>query len=232
MKRFYSEVSVAQNGDGWQVMLDDRALKTQGRRNPQVVPSAAAAEMLASEWRAQGEDIDPKSFVFRDLADFAIDVVRVDREGTIAKLLEYAATDTLCYRADPDEPLYKRQQSVWEPLVTAFEARHDADVTRVSGIIARPQPESTMAALRQRLEREDDFTLAALVTLASLAASLIVPLAVLDEEQDMAALFAAANAEEDWQAELWGWDEAAENARKARLEAFEKAAAFAQAVRG
>ena len=232
MKRFYSEVSVAEVEGGWQVMLDSRALKTQGRQLPQIVPTRAAAELLAGEWRAQGEEIDPKSFVFRDLADFAVDVVQPDKGATVDKLLQYAATDTLCYRADPDEPLYKRQQSVWEPLVSAFEQRHDAKVTRVSGIIARPQPEETMAVLRNRLAGEDAFTLAALVTLASLAASIVVPLAVLDEEQDMATLFAAANAEEDWQAELWGWDEAAERTRKARLEACEKAAEFARAVRG
>lgn len=232
MKRFYSAVTVAESDGRWHVMLDARALKTQGKRNPQTVPSAAAAQLLAEEWRAQGEEIDSKSFIFRDLADYAIDVVRADRGGIITKLLEYAATDTLCYRADPGEPLYQHQQSLWEPLVTAFEARHDAAIQRVSGVIACPQPEATMAALRQRLESEDDFTLAALLTLAALAASLIVPLAVIDEEYEMPALFAAANAEEDWQAELWGWDEAAENARKARLEAFEKAAQFARAVRG
>lgn len=231
MKKFWKEVSTADTGEGWQVQLDGRGIKTQ-RGGQQLVPNSAAAELLASEWRAQGEKVDPKIFVFRDLADFAIDVVRPDRDGTITKLLSYASTDTLCYRANPDDPVYKRQEEVWEPLVTAFEKRHDAPMERVSGIIQRDQPEKTMNALRARLESEDDFTLASLMTLASLAASLVVPLTVLDEDADMTEMFAAANAEEDWQAELWGWDSLAEQARKTRLEAFEKAAQFAKAVRG
>lgn len=231
MKRFWKEVSVEKYDGGWRVLLDGRAIKTQARQ-PQVLPSEAAARLVADEFAAQGDDIDPRSFVFRDIADFAIDMVRAERDAHIAKLLSFAETDTLCYRADPDEPLYKRQQEVWEPVVTACEARHGIKLARASGIIHRPQSEATLAALRARLEGEDDFTLAALVTLASLAASLTVALAALEDGADADALFAAANLEEDWQAELWGQDHEAEQARAAKLEAFRQAARFVEAVRG
>ena len=230
MKRFYKDVAAAPAGGGWRVTLDGRPLRTQ-RGAAQVMPNEAAAQLLAEEWRAQGDEIDPRSFVFRDLADFAIDMVRSDRAAAIDKLLAYAETDTLCYRADPDEPLWRRQQEVWEPLVTACEARHGMKLARGSGIVHRPQGDATLAALRDRLEAEDDFTLAALTTLASLAASLLVALAALEDDADPATLFAAANLEEDWQAELWGWDHEAEAARAAKLEAFTKAALFARAVR-
>ena len=230
MRRFYKDVGMRKVDDGWQVMLDDRPLKTQ-RGAPQIVPGAALADLLAGEWREQGEELDTRRFVLRNLADFAIDIVSPDRDAAIDKLLQYAATDTLCYRADPDEPLWRRQQELWEPMVTACEARHAIQLERISGIVHRQQPEISLAALRRRLESEDDFTLAALTTMASLAASLVVPLALLDNpETDPAALFAAANAEEDWQAELWGWDFEAEKTRASRLEAFEKAAQFARAL--
>lgn len=231
MKRFWKEVSVAQQDDGWQVLLDGRAIRTQGRA-AQLLPSRVMAELVAAEFAAQGEKVDPKSFVHRDIADFAIDMVRADRDAHVAKLLAYAETDTLCYRADPDEPLWKRQQEVWEPIVNACEVAHGVRLERASGIIHRPQSAETLSALRQRLEAEDDFILAALVTLASLAASLVVALAVLEEGAEVDALFAAANLEEDWQAELWGWDYEAEEARKAKLAAFRLAAQFAAAVRG
>ncbi|MDE1467044.1 ATP12 family chaperone protein [Aurantiacibacter sp. D1-12] len=230
MKKFWKEVSIAEVEGGWQVTLDGRGIKTQ-RGAAQVVPTQEAAELLAEEWRAQGDEIDTKVFVFRDLADFAIDMVRPDIGGTVDKLLSYADTDTLCYRASPDEPLYQRQEEVWEPLVTAFEKRHGARMERVSGVVHRGHPEATMAALRDRLVGEDDFTLSALITLASLAASIVVALAILDEDGDTSTMFAAANVEEDWQAELWGWDAEAERTRKLQLEAFEKAAQFAKAVR-
>ena len=230
MKRFWREVAVEPLEGAWRVTLDGRPIRTQGGK-PQLVPRAALAEALAAEWRAQGDEVDPRGFPLRDLADYAIDRVAPGRDGIIADLLRYAETDTLCYRADPDEPLYRRQQELWEPLVEAFEARHGVRLERVSGIVHRAQPAATIARLGEILAAHDDFTLAALATLAPLAASLSVALEALEPAADAAALFAAANAEQDWQAELWGWDHEAERARAAKLAAFEKAAEFASLAR-
>jgi chaperone required for assembly of F1-ATPase len=102
---------------------------------------------------------------------------------------------------------------------------------RVSGVIHRPQPASTMARLGEILAAQDNLTLAALATLAPLAASLTVALEALEPGADPAGLFAAANAEQDWQAELWGWDAEAERARAAKLATFERAAEFARLAR-
>jgi len=227
MKRFWKDVTVGEADGGWQVALDGRPIRTQ-HGGVQVVTTRALAEALAEEWRAQGEEVDAKAFVLRDLADFAIDQVRPERAGVIAKLLAYAETDTLCYRADPDEPLYRRQQALWEPLVTAFEARHGVAMERVSGIVHRAQPPASLARLREILADHDDFTLAALSTLAPISASLTVALAALEPAADAAALFAAANCEQDWQAEQWGWDPLAEDARAERLKVFERAINFAR----
>ena len=230
MKRFWKDVAVEPAGEAWRVTLDGKPIRTQGGR-PQLLPSRAVADALAGEWRAQGEEVDPHAFPLRDLADFAIDHVAADRAAAIGGLLRYAETDTLCYRADPDEPLYRRQQELWEPLATAFEARHGVRLERVSGIIHRAQPEATMAKLGEALAAHDDLTLAALATLAPLAASLTVALEALEPRADPAALFAAANCEQDWQAELWGWDLEAERVRGLRLAAFGKAVEFARLAR-
>lgn len=227
MKRFWKQVAVEAVDGGFRVTLDSRPIRTQGGA-VQVVPTRALAEALAEEWRRQGEEVDPTRFVLRDMADFAIDQVRPDPAATIAELLRYAETDTLCYRADPEEHLYRRQLELWEPVLAAAEARWDVHFTRVSGIVHRPQPEATIARLREVLEGLDEFALAALRTMAPIAASLTVSLAALDEGADTEALFAAANCEQDWQAELWGWDPEAENARARRLAALQAAVAFAR----
>ncbi|MEO5707295.1 MAG: ATP12 family protein [Alteraurantiacibacter sp.] len=231
MKRFWQEVSVAPVESGWQVLLDGRKVKTQAGK-AQAVPTPALAELLAAEWRAQGPEIDPAGFPLRDLTDYAIDVIALDPAPLVAKLIGYAETDTLCYRADPDELHYPRQRDLWEPLVTAAEARHGVKFTRVSGVMHRPQKPETLAALAEVIARFDPFTLAALELATSLSASLITGLAALGPDADPAALFAAANAEEDWQAEQWGWEWTAEDRRALRLAAFTRAVAFVRAANG
>lgn len=229
MKRFYSEVGIVEGTDGWIVRLDGRPIKTQGGQ-AQTVPTPELAELLAAEWRDQGETLDPRRFVHRDLADYAIDVVALDPEPVRDTLLGYIETDTLCYRADPDEPFWRRQQQQWEPLVAGFETREGVVLERVSGVIHRPQRAATLAKLRQRLSGFSSLELAALQTLTSLAASLCVGLSVLDSEPDPRALWDAANLEEDWQIEQWGSDEEAQERRDLRSRQFFAALDFARAA--
>ena len=230
MKRFWKEVTVEQTDDGWQVALDGRRLRTQGKR-PQVVPSRALAKLLAGEWAAQGEEVDPAAFPHRDMADYAIDMIATGEDDIVAKLLGFMETDTLCYRADPDEALYRRQLAVWEPLVAAFEVREGVKIERASGVLHRPQPTETLAVLGARLARLDPIVLAPLFALASLSTSLVIALAAVEDGVDPATLWSAANLEEDWQIELWGEDDEAAVRRTRRLADFSRAVAFARAAR-
>lgn len=230
MKRFYKEAVAAPVTGGWQVQLDGRGVKT-AAGHPQIVPSEALATALAAEWAAQEETIVPASFVLRDMADYAIDVVTPDPAALRTDLLRYAETDTLCYRADPGEALHRRQIERWEPLLAAAEARHGVTFERVSGIMHAPQPAETLARLGEHLATLDPFTLAALNTLTSLAASLVIGLAALEPEADAGALWIAADLEEEWQAEQWGRDAEAEERRARRAKAFADAAHFAVLAR-
>jgi chaperone required for assembly of F1-ATPase len=227
MKRFYKQAAPAECAGGWQVMLDGRGVKTAAGA-AQVVPTLALCEALAAEWAAQGEEIVPSSFLLRDLADYAIDVVGSARKAAIATILRFAETDTLCYRAEPDEALHARQMEVWEPLVTAAEMRWDIHFTRISGVIHQPQPTATLERLKAVLAAKDDVTLAGLQTLASLSASLIVALAAIEPGADAAALWQVSELEEAWQAELWGRDAEAEARSAGRLAIFAAAMRFVQ----
>lgn len=233
IRRFYKDVTLGEAPGGYRVLLDGRGIKTVGGA-PQIAPTRALGEALAAEWARQGETIDPASLPLRDMTDYAIDMVAKGPARVIDNLVAYAETDTLCYRADPDAPLYQRQQAVWEPLLEAFEAAHGIRLVRVSGVLHRPQPAPTLEVLRARLQTLDPFTLAALEAMTTLAASLVTALAALDarHEDEPRALWQAVCLEEEWQAELWGRDEEAEERRTRREADFLRACAFAQLARG
>ncbi len=227
MKRFYKEVSIISGDGGWQVTLDGRGIKTvQGA--PQLVPNEALAKQLANEWDAQGEKLDPATSPLRDMVDYALDVVRTDPAALIEKLLTYGDTDTLLYRADPDEPLYARQMEVWEPIVAGFEADMRVKLTRISGIIHHPQSDEYMAAMRAHLATLTPLTLAGLELMTSLAASLITSTSASKaaDQESALALWRAACLEEEWQSELWGRDDEEEARRAKREDDFLSAYAF------
>lgn len=231
MKRFYQNVDVAPADGGWRVVLDGRGIKTVAGR-AQIVPTRALAEALAAEWAVQDGEIDPTLYLYRDMADYALDVVAPDQPQAVQDLLPYAETDTLCYRADPQDALFERQWAVWEPLLVAAERRYDVHFERISGIIHRPQPQATLARLATVMGSMDAFQLAALRNMASLAASLVLGLAALDPQAEVETIWDAANLEEDWQAELWGKEEEAQAKRTRRLGIFAAAARFGTMARG
>lgn len=232
MKRFYKEVSVAPEAQGWRVLLDGRAIKTAGGR-AQVVATQALAQALAAEWDVQGEAIDKAMFVLRDLADYSIDVTAGDaRAALIDEIAAYADSDTLCYRANPDEPLFQRQQQVWEPMLVRAEQGYAVRFIRISGLMHRAQPSETLARMHQEVAAQDASGLAALRMLTSLTASLVLALAALEPDAKAQALWTAANLEEDWQAEYWGSDAEAQALRQIRYEAFQLAMRFAKLARG
>lgn len=230
MKRFYETVSVRDDDGGWRAELDGRAIKTV-RGAAQIVPTRALAEKLAQEWEAQGETIDPGSFPMRDMANYAIDMVAPARREHAAALIAFAETDTLLYRADPGDALRARQETEWEPIVAAFEARENVSFERVSGIMHRAQDSAALDTIEARLARLDPFALAGLEAMTHLAASLITGLSAMEADADPDALWRAASLEEEWQAQLWGRDAEAETRRKRRRGDFIQAFDFARAAR-
>lgn len=231
MKRFYDTVGTRPADGGWQVALDGRGIKTV-RGAAQILPNQPLAQALAQEWEQQDQELDPASFPMRDMTDYAIDVVAADPVAVADKLVAYGDTDTLCYRADPDEPLYAHQQDVWEPLLKAFETREGVEMTRVSGILHHPQSDATIATLRARLGAASTFALAGIEAMSSLAASLVIGLSAAEPDAEPTELWRAASLEEEWQADLWGRDVEAEERRVKRQADFLRAREFTRLALG
>ncbi|MBV1902991.1 MAG: ATP12 family chaperone protein, partial [Marinosulfonomonas sp.] len=62
-KRFWSQASSAPKGEGYQILLDEREVKTPGRVSL-IVPTIELANAIAAEWDAQTDQIDPDTMPF------------------------------------------------------------------------------------------------------------------------------------------------------------------------
>jgi chaperone required for assembly of F1-ATPase len=221
VKRFYTEVAQADGA----ILLDGRPVKTPARR-PLALPTGALAEAVAAEWRAQGEEIDPRSMPLTGLANAAIDRVAPDPDGFAGPLAAYAETDLLCYRADGPDDLVARQTAEWDGPLDWARARYDVHFAVAHGIVHTAQPPATVARLTGALRAYPAFPLTALSQIVTIGGSLVVALALAEGAIADDRAFDVTHLDELWQAERWGEDQLARDARAARRADFRAAARF------
>lgn len=220
MRRFYKEVAVA---DGGAILLDGKPVKTPARADL-ILPTPALAEAVAAEWRAQGDEIDPRTMKLTGLSNAAIDRVAPDLASFVRPLAAYAESDLLCYRADAPAELIARQAEAWDPLLDWARARFDVHFAVTKGIVHAPQPDATVARLGEALAAYDAFPLAGLAPIITIGGSLVTALALAEDEIDADSAFDLTHLDELWQARRWGEDRLALEARAVRKRDFMAAA--------
>jgi chaperone required for assembly of F1-ATPase len=222
VKRFYRK---AEAGEDRAILLDARPVRTPGRA-PLVAPTEALAGAIADEWNAQGDEIDPRAMPLTGLANAAIDRVAPDPGAFADGLAVFGESDLLCYRAEGPDSLASRQSEIWDPILAWAQQRYEIVFELAMGVIHMPQPPETVARLREAVAARDPFQLAGLSPLVTISGSLIVALAVAEGAISLAAAWAAATLDEQWQAENWGEDAEATAALANRRRDFAAAARF------
>lgn len=231
MKRFYKTVSTEPAETGFALLLDGRQVRTPMRLSL-VLPTRTMADAVAAEWEAQGEEIVIASMPLTGFANAAIDQVTHQRQRFVDEIAAYGETDTLCYRADPGDPLAERQDRDWEPILQWAENRYDIRLIRIAGIIHQPQSTHSLSRLKSVVNAMDAFTLAGFSTLTSIGGSLVSALGLWEQAFDSGTIWQAICLEELWQEELWGADAEALAAREHRRAAFDAAWQFCCTIKG
>jgi chaperone required for assembly of F1-ATPase len=221
-KRFYKVVTVAQPGASTEaegrrpILLDGKPVRTPGKA-VLAAPTKALAEAIAAEWAGQGDRIDPATMPLTRLTNSAIDGVSGREAQVRAEVVQYAANDLLCYRADTPQELVRRQAELWDPILTWSREALGAAFVVARGIMPVVQPEEATAALARTLADHDAFALAALHVMTTLMGSALLALAHARGRLTAEAAWEAAHVDEDWQISQWGVDAEAAARRARRL---------------
>ncbi|OSQ36670.1 ATPase [Thalassospira mesophila] len=215
MKRFYKQVATApaENGQGWRIHLDGRAVKTPGKADF-VLRNQPLAEAIAAEWDAQGEHIVPSTMPIMQLAATAIDRVAPNRAVVIAELTGYGRSDLLCYRAQYPDDLMRKQHEQWQPLLDWAKTELSVSLNVTHGVMPIAQEDTALLAVQDVIEPLDDHELAALHTLITVSGSVIIGLAVLHRYIDAKQAFDVSQVDEIYAIENWGADAEAEEKRQ------------------
>ncbi len=220
-RRFYTEVAVAPEANGFALTLDGKTVRTPARAVLRL-PTQALAEALAAEWRGQGEFITPATMPLTRMANTALDGVAAQMDRVVAEVAKFAASDLLFYRAGAPEALVAAQNALWTPVLDFAEKAYGARFNLAEGVIYVAQPDESVAAIAQVIEAEaarpdGAFRLTALHEMTALTGSVLIALALASGAMAFDAGWAAAHVDEDFQARQWGADEEAQARRAARL---------------
>src|SRR5689334_20612368 len=167
VRRFWKDVSVEREVEGWSIKLDGRPVKTPAKAAFEV-PTQALGEAIAEEWRAVEGTIDPRSMPLTGLANAAIDRVAPDKRAFASGLARYAEADLACYRSQWPPELVERQQTGWDPLLAWARRRYDIDFATTSGLMHVPQSPATVERLSQAVAELCPFRLAGLSPLVTI----------------------------------------------------------------
>lgn len=230
-KRFYEKAEVARAPEGFAIHLDGKPVRTPGK-GVLSLPTEDAAKLVAEEFAAQVDTIDPMTMPVTRLVNTAIDGVATDPQAVLEDILRFASSDLLYYRADAPERLVERQAEAWDPVIDWLRGRLGVHFFLAEGVMHVEQPRESIAAIGFHLrQRDDPLRLAALHVMTSITGSALLALAVEADELDPETAWTAAHIDEDWNVEHWGEDSEAVARRNARKRDFLAASNLIDALR-
>ena len=163
------------------------------------MPSQRLALAVALEWDSQLSFIRHTSMPLTTLVLSAIDRCRPDPAAFIANFYEPdRLIDATLVRVEDPAPLVRLQKKHFDPLLRHLASTHSIDLHPTSDF-GDPPHSPTSSRLGRILAQQDEWTLAAVASVASVSRSVVVALAMLEGRLSVEEAFEASRVEENFQ---------------------------------
>ncbi|KAF9587717.1 hypothetical protein IFM89_004694 [Coptis chinensis] len=209
-KRFYKQVTTreSEDGNGWNVMLDYRTLKTPSKR-PLKLPTLALAKAIAAEWEYQESDgIRPFMMPLMRLACTALERVPLTRLKIVEHLMKKFHQDLVFCRAPGDNVLtkgvFEKQVEKIDPILNWVESEFGFKPVVYSTFFGGKQEDGLVHAIESFLKNTNDCELAAIDAIASAAHSLVISIGMFRGRLQIEEAIELIRLEEDLQVDRWG----------------------------
>ncbi len=216
-KRFYKSVEVKPTGDCFAVYLDERELKTPGRKALHL-KTQALAQLIATEWDAQDGEIKPEIMPVTRLLNVAIERTPLNRDELCKEVAKYLGTDLTCYRAVAPQELVERQVQAYDDVLAWADETHGIKLNTTEGLLTAQDAEMTQRGA-DYAAAQDDLRVTLLVHFTAVFGSAVLAIAVMDGHLTAEDALTRSRTDELFQIQRWGEDEeAAERTQNIHVE--------------
>jgi len=203
IRRFYKKVNVVREGEGYEILLDKRTLRTPSRQLMRL-PSLPLALAIAAEWQIQGPYLKPFSMPLTQLSSTALDIpFTLQRPPFCDRVVSFLHSDTACYR-EVKEKIRALQNACLDPVLAHVRERYGLEMRVNDGMDLQDASEEVVGRLRKVLEGVSDIELVALETAVTVTKSVAIALCLLDGHLSIEQALRCSRTEEDTQADLYG----------------------------
>lgn len=199
---FFAASALAVVQGGYQIILDDKVLKTPAKKLLKL-PSKALAFAIAAEWESQRDCIDPNTMPLMSIAATAIDQPQHPR-FVIEAMLSFLPTDPAVCRLEPEGDLAVKQARAFDPILSWIREFAGVTLEPSHSIFGASVSKDDAARIRKVLQAFDRWELASAEQLAATCKSLCLSIAAIRGDVSIQDVLKAARVEEDHQIEEWG----------------------------
>lgn len=212
-RRFYTDVAVV---DGT-VTLDGKPVKTPNKTLVQLPDPVA--DLVAAEWQAQVEWIDPSQMPLTRLVNSAIDRDSEETPIIVDEVLRYLETDLTLYRAEGPADLVAAQAAAWDAPLARVNAAFDAQLTPTQDLSVTAVDAHLREGMQAWVLALHPITRAAVGRLVGMIGSAVLVHDIASGNLHAEQAYRASRVDEDHQISRWGADaEAAEAAANVHTE--------------
>ncbi len=206
MKRFYKLVSIEKRQEGYAVLLDGRAIKTESgtillAQNEQV------ATKIMQEWAEQNEQINPDTMPFTQILNTRIDNVAKQRQAMSNAIMKFLNTDLICYPAQKPKALHDLQEKHWSKWRKWAEQHFNVPMKVTTGLQALIQDPALHKAIKAYIDKVSDDIFTLLQVAVPLCGSLVLGLALIEGKASADEIFECCFTEEHYKEKIYFIDE-------------------------
>lgn len=211
IKKFYKIVSISQSKvEGYdspvfEIHLDHGKLRTPGGKKF-YVPNKFLAHAVAHEWDSQKDTINRYSMHLTSLCNRVLDNESLETTDFIINaIMQYADSDTICFRCYEPDDLVNMQTAVWDPILNWVSERYQIQpVITKSMTTVTKLSQSDRVSLSRHFRSYNRWGLVAIQSCVESLKSVFLTLAALDGHVTASKAVELSQLEQLFQTHRWG----------------------------